>query len=104
MNNALKAVSRRDVLRTAAVCGGALGLNFVGHAQPGLATLPPARSETGAEFINNDTQAAIDRGLASLAQLQESDGSFSDRNTGSSAGVTGIAGLAIMSAGNQPGR
>jgi hypothetical protein len=64
----------------------------------------PPRADTGAEFINNDTQAAIDRGLASLAQLQESDGSFSDRHTGSSAGITGIAGLALMSAGNQPGR
>ena len=63
------------------------------------------RSDSGAEFITTATQAAIDRGLAQLAQGQANDGSFADpTRTGTSGGITGLGGLALMSAGHQPGR
>ncbi len=101
MRNPLRPVSRRDLLR-AAVAGSSLAaLRLSGHAQPGAAP----RADTGAEFITADTQAAIDRGLAALAQGQNADGSFTDRGGGgTAAGITGLAGLALMSAGHQPGR
>lgn len=98
-------VSRRQALRAAAAGGGALGLNFVGFAQPPAA--PPAGgTDTGAEFITPETQAAIDRGLATIAACQAEDGSFADANRGSGsvAGITGLCGLALMAAGHQPGR
>jgi hypothetical protein len=107
MLDALRQVTRRDVLRGTAVAGGALGLNWVGHAQPvgGAApAAPPTRADNGAEFITPDTQAAIDRGLTSLAQAQGADGSFADRGGGTAAGISGLCGLALMAAGHQPGR
>lgn len=103
MRNPLRSVSRRDFIRASAVTGAAVGLNWVGHAQPPAATGP--RSDSGAEFITADTQAAIDRGLAQLAQGQGLDGSFADAaRNGTAAGITGLGGLALMSAGHQPGR
>lgn len=104
MNNPLRSVSRRDLLRATAVGGAAAGLGWVGHAEPNASAAPVPRSDTGAEFINADTQAAIDRGLAALAQSQDPDGSFADRGVGSTPGITGLAGLALMGAGHQPGR
>jgi hypothetical protein len=104
MSHPLRSVSRRDLLRAAAVGGAATGLAWVGHAEPNAPAAPVPRSDTGAEFINADTQAAIDRGLAALAQTQENDGSFADRGVGSAPGITGLAGLALMGAGHQPGR
>ncbi|WP_162666911.1 prenyltransferase/squalene oxidase repeat-containing protein [Gemmata massiliana] len=83
------------------MAGGPLAALQVGaFAQPssGLS------SDTGAEFITPDTQAAIDRGLELLAQSQLANGSFEGRLRGSTAGVTGLSGLALLGAGNQPGR
>ncbi|MCI0704828.1 MAG: twin-arginine translocation signal domain-containing protein [Planctomycetia bacterium] len=96
-------ISRRNFLRLSAVTGAAAGLNWISHAQPSGGG---SRSETGAEFITGDTQTAIDRGLAFLAQVQGTDGSWSvaDRPSGTTAGITGLCGLALMSAGHQPGR
>src|SRR5436309_1161177 len=102
MRNPLRSVSRRDVLRASAVGGLAAGLNWVGFAQPPAAG---PRADNGGEFITADTQAAIDRGLAQLAQTQGTDGAFNDgRGAGTAAGITGLAGLALMGAGHQPGR
>jgi hypothetical protein len=101
MSNPFQKVTRRDVLRASAVSGAALGLSWVGRAEPGVA---PARPDNGAEFITADTQAAIERGLAHLAQAQAADGSFADRAGGTAAGITGLGGLALMAAGHQPGR
>jgi hypothetical protein len=104
MRNPLRSVSRRDVLRASAVTGAAIGLNWIGSAQPPAPATGP-RSDNGAEFITSDTQAAIDRGLAQLAQGQVADGSFSDPNrSGTAPGITGLCGLALMGAGHQPGR
>ena len=94
-------ISRRSFLRLAAAGGAAGALGWAGHAQEKPA---PAGTDTGAEFITADTQAAIDRGLNALARSQLDDGSFSDRFNGASVGITALAGLALMSAGHQPGR
>ena len=93
--------SRRAFFRMSAATGAAVGLNWVSHAQP---PAPVSPSESGAEFITPDTQAAIDRGLEHLARGQGSDGSFAERAGGSGPGITGLAGLALMGAGHQPGR
>jgi hypothetical protein len=94
-------ISRRQFLRLSAAGAAGVGLNWVGHAQPPAGGTGP---DTGAEFITGDTQAAIDRGLAFLAQGQGNDGSLADRVGGTAAGITGLAGLALMAAGHQPGR
>ncbi len=109
MRNPLRSVSRRDFLRATGVAGAgvglSVGLSLVGHAQQPTSTpAPRSGSDTGAEFINADTQAAIDRGLAQLAQSQNDAGTFTDRAGGTAAGITGLAGLALLGAGHQPGR
>jgi hypothetical protein len=85
--------TRRRFLRTAAAGGAGLAAVLVGHAQE-----PPA-----ADPVTPDAQAAADRGLAYLARAQAADGSFDD-NQGPNAAVTGLAGLALMAGGHQPGR
>lgn len=103
-----QSVSRREFLRATAAGGAVAALHLGGLAQPGggpRADGPGGpRGDGGAEFITNETQEAIDRGLALLAQSQASDGSFGDRVSGATAGVTGLCGLALLGAGNQPGR
>src|SRR3954471_20811057 len=96
-------VSRRRFLRLTATGSAAGLLGWVGHAPHP----PPAPgSDTGAEFITPETQAAVDRGLLYLARVQLDDGSFPvpPGSSGSVVGVTALAGLALMSAGHQPGR
>jgi hypothetical protein len=102
-------VTRRSALRAAATAGTGVALSFVGSAQPPGAQPGAGGSDTGAEFITADTQAAIDRGLATLAATQKENGSFSDPNngmlgSGSVSGISGLCGLALMAAGHQPGR
>ena len=99
MRNPLRMVSRRDFLRASAASGSVAALHLVGAAQPA-----GPRSDTGAEFITTDTQTAIDRGLAQLAQGQGNDGSFAEAHRTGAGGITGLGGLALMSAGHQPGR
>src|SRR5437588_2284656 len=93
-------VSRRRFLRLAATGGAAGLLGWAGHAQD---TPPAPGSDTGAEFITPETQSAVDRGLLYLARAQHDDGSL-PAAYGSVVGVTALAGLALMSAGHQPGR
>src|SRR5262245_59558060 len=100
-------LTRRNFLRVGATGAAAGVLGWAGHAQQPAPTgpaAPAARSRSGAEFITQETQGAIDRGLEFLARSQLSDGSFSDRLGGAAVGVTSLAALALMSAGNQPGR
>jgi hypothetical protein len=99
MPNPLRSVSRRAFFGAAAAGCSVAALRLPGHAQPA-----GPRTDNGGEFITADTQAAIDRGLAQLAQGQGADGSFADRMGGTAAGITGLGGLALMSAGHQPGR
>ena len=59
---------------------------------------------TGAEYTDPSRQA-VGRGLAYLAASQQADGSFGGRGgVGAASGITALAGLAMMSAGNLPGR
>lgn len=96
-------VNRRGFLRALPLAGTAGVLALTGHAQEKKPASTPA-SESGAEFITPETQTAIDGGLAFLARSQVADGSFQDRFTGPSVGITAIAALALMGGGNQPGR
>jgi len=104
----MPSISRRDVLRLGLTGAGAGALAFAGHAQQPAVPANPAinsaaRSRSGAEYLTQDTQAAIDRGLELLARNQLTDGSFAERS-GSAVGLTSLAGLALMAGGNQPGR
>jgi hypothetical protein len=101
------AVTRRAFVRLGATSIAAGALGWVAHArQPAAQTSSAAaRSRSGAEYINQETQTAIERGLDFLARSQLIDGSFSNSNlSGAAVGVTALAGLALMAAGNQPGR
>ena len=90
-------LTRRQFVRTALVAGGASSLALVTQAQQG----EPAP----ADAISAETQQVIDRSLLTMASMQAQDGSFSDSRTGfGNVAITGLAGLALMAAGNQPGR
>lgn len=96
-------LTRRRVLRLGAAAAAASSLALLGHAQDPPAGSPQP-SDTGAEFINKDTEDAIALGLDFLSKNQSHDGSYTDHPTGASVGITSLCGLALMSAGNQPGR
>lgn len=105
--------SRRTVLRLGATGAAAGVLGFAGHAQQPAGTPAAAgsatRSRSGAEFITEETQTAIDRGLEYIARNQLADGSFADpdRRGGYGAaavGITALGALALMAGGHQPGR
>lgn len=93
--------TRRTFLRLSAAGGAAGVLAYAGHGQD--AGKPPP-TETGAEFITPESQAAIEKGLAFLSRNQADDGSYEHRSSGSAVGITALAGLALMSGGHQPGR
>jgi prenyltransferase beta subunit len=72
-----------------------------------FAQAPATRNleSTAAEMVLPETQKAIDRGLAYLANRQHSDGSFgSGTQYRRNVAVTALAGMAFLSAGNTPGR
>ncbi|HXR43245.1 MAG TPA: prenyltransferase/squalene oxidase repeat-containing protein, partial [Pseudolysinimonas sp.] len=54
--------------------------------------------------ITPQQQAAVERGLAWLASHQGKDGSYGGNGAARHAGITALAGLAFMQAGNLPGR
>lgn len=66
-------------------------LLYVGGLVAGEAAPPPVDDAVIA--------AAVDRGLAALARLQQDDGSFGD-----GAGITALAGMAFLSGGHTPTR
>ena len=76
-----------------------------------IADEPPKQSKDGlavnpnqvrGDEINDRQKESVAKGLEWLAKAQAPDGSYS--RGASSAGITGLAGLAFMSAGNLPGR
>lgn len=95
--------SRRNFLRLSAAGGAAGVLAYAGHGQE---SGPPPATESGAEYVTAETQAAIERGLAFLAspRAQGEDGAYAERFSGAAVGVTALAGLALMAGGHQPGR
>ena len=74
-------------------------------AQEALPGDPRQRTDpiTGDEYTP-EARRAIEKGLEYLAGRQQDDGSFGGGGMGSGAGITGLAGLAFMSAGHLPGR
>src|SRR6476619_1325548 len=78
------------------------------HAQArrergGLAATP---NQVRGDEITPSQQQAVEKGLAWLAAKQSRDGSYGGQAGGYGAhtGITALAGLAFMSAGNLPGR
>src|SRR4051812_25997571 len=65
----------------------------------GIAAQP---NQVRGDEITPAAQASIEKGLAYLAAHQSRNGSWSEGSSG--AGITGLAGLALMSGGNLPGR
>ena len=91
---------RRQFVRTALVAGGASSLALLTQAQPGT---PPAADAT--DLVTAEAQQVIDRSLTALAVTQAGDGSFADTRTNfGNVAITGLAGLALMAGGHQPGR
>lgn len=75
----------------------------VAKAVPQLAQEQTDRPDS-ADMVTPKTQHAIDQGLAYLAAQQLPDGSFGTNRYQGNVAITALAGLAFMSAGNQPGR
>jgi hypothetical protein len=97
--------SRRNFLRLGAAGAAAGVLAWTGHAQQPAPAGVPARPKSGAEFIDEKTQDAIDKGLAALAANQANDGSFPDPGgSDATVGITALAALALMAGGSQPNR
>src|SRR5438045_8600498 len=94
-------LARRRFLRYAAFGGLGLALARLSPADD----RPPADpGDTATDFITPETQAAIDRGLASLGRSQGDDGAYFDERSGANVAITALAGLALMAGGHQPGR
>ena len=88
-----------SVLFTVPVVQGYTFAYFTTPFQKDLGTVP---SKEG--IINSETQSAIDLGLSYLAARQHSDGSFGSGNYHHNVAVTSLSAMAMMSAGNTPGR
>jgi hypothetical protein len=75
-----------------------------GGAKPradGIAENPNA---VRGDELNERQKIAVERGLAWLAAKQANDGGFAGHGYSNHAGITALAGLAFMQAGNLPGR
>jgi len=93
-------VTRRRFLGQAATLTGVGALGTLATAQPPV----PGRGAS-ADLVTPEAQLLIDRSLTGLATLQLPDGSFSDERSGTpNVAITGLAGLALMAGGHQPGR
>jgi hypothetical protein len=90
----------RGTLGVAALAGTALGFPGDGSDQPGA--LPDGSASKG--MITENTERAIDRGLAYLAANRRG-GQFGVRGAyAGNVAIASLAGLAFMAAGNQPDR
>ncbi|MBN1343243.1 MAG: terpene cyclase/mutase family protein [Phycisphaerae bacterium] len=68
-------------------------------------TAPPATTGPVASEITPEVEQAVNKGLAWLAAQQKDDGSFGSGSTyGKHVGITGLACMAFMCDGHQPGR
>src|SRR5947207_10750319 len=82
-----------------------LGLAAGSSRMPGAAPEKPPDISTTKGMITPAAQRVIDQGLAYLAEHQNGDGSFGDRHQyKGNVAITSLAALALMAAGNQPGR
>ncbi len=93
-------LTRRDFYRAAA-----LGTTAAGVACFGQVAGQNRGLRSPDDFITNDTESAINRGLAYIAASQAPNGSFAgDRTGGANAGITALAALALLSGGHHPGK
>ena len=83
------------------ICGPAAFAQDPAHSAPALAPRP---NQVRGDEITPAQRTAVDKGLAWLAAHQGRDGSFGGGGLGRHAGITALAGLAFMQAGNLPGR
>jgi prenyltransferase beta subunit len=83
-----------------------LALSIAGQSAP--AQLAPEAPGSGAQAsdaeLTPETRDAIDRGLAFLASQQAESGSIGGNAGNAETGITSLAAIAFMSAGNLPGR
>lgn len=80
--------------------GGAGLAAWTTHAQD-----RPKLSYEQPDLITPEAQSVINSGLAYLNNSQSNDGSYVDQNLGSgNVAITGLAGLAMLAGGHQPGR
>jgi hypothetical protein len=90
----------------ATVCSVCAALVFPLHAADKPVPKPDAVAEkpnqVRGDEITDKQKVSVARGLDWLAKAQQPDGGYS--KNASAAGITGLAGLAFMSAGNLPGR
>lgn len=77
----------------------AYGQGLVRSAPPATQSNPLQGNE-----LTEAQKRAVERGLARLAEIQANDGSYGGGGQGRSAGITALAGLAFMQAGNLPER
>jgi hypothetical protein len=94
--------------------GGMLGVSagvLLAAATPAAAAAaqddPAARSAQNAALegeITPELDAAVTRGLAALAAMQDDDGSWDGGRFGKNVAITSLACLAFMADGNLPGR
>ncbi len=94
---------RRFLLRSASI-GAGLAVGLPTRANPGADLIPGSDSEY-VNHVTAETQRAVERGLAFLANTQNRDGSFGDSPLfHGNLAVTSLAGLALMAGGHLPGR
>jgi hypothetical protein len=99
MSDSTSRVSRRTFLQASAAFAAGGTAVLASHSDD-----PPAPAAD--DLITAEAQAAIDRGLHFLAESQSrEDGAFANNRTGfGNVAITGLAGLALMAGGHQPGR
>jgi hypothetical protein len=88
------------------LCAGLTALVLAAGVFGLLAYSQDALPDAGAsqEMLTPQTQAAIDQGLAYLANRQAQSGAFGTNQYQGNVAITALCGLAFMSAGHQPGR
>jgi squalene cyclase len=102
MDNAFRQQHRRQFLAASA---GLLGAGLAGSFAPAVAQTKFGDAERlAAALIKPSTQAAIDKALGWLAGRQNDDGSFGGSGYSRNIAVVSLAGMALLSAGNTPGR
>ena len=75
-----------------------------GGARPRADGLSQTPNSVRGDELNEKQKVAVERGLAWLAAKQAQDGAFASHGYSNHAGITALAGLAFMQAGNLPGR
>ena len=97
------------ILAAALTAAPAAAQDDAAPAEVPVAAAPDAPADAPADAIRGDEvtpaqQAAVEKGLTFLASRQEKDGSFGRGGFNADTGITSLAAIAMMSAGNLPGR